>query len=341
MKIKKIVLLITIIFIVKKIKVLLLLYKKIPKISIFIPIYNNEKYIDNCFHNLLNQTLKDIEIIAINDHSNDNSLKKLTHLTEEDYRIKIINNHKNQGLLYSRAMGILNSNGEYLMNIDSDDEIKGNDTLEYLYNKTQKSTIDIITFNVLNIKKNHVIKCKNENEIQSQPELFNSIFNKNNVIEEYYIWNKLVKREIFLKAYKAFKEEIYNGKWNYFEDDIWSILVNRYAKSKLCINRTVYIYSYNNASLMNNRFNIIEFQNLLYRHEMYKKLFLKKKEEKYLIAEYFFVLKRLKWEMKYILLLNDNNLKKQIVNIFHFFINNYNCSRKQKIMINNFLKLIN
>ena len=74
---------------------------------------------------------------------------------------------------------------------------------------------------------------------------------------------------------------------------------------------------------------------------MYKKLFLKKKEEKYLIAEYFFVLKRLKWEMKYILLLNDNNLKKQIVNIFHFFINNYNCSRKQKIMINNFLKLIN
>ena len=55
-------------------------------------------------------------------------------------------------------MGILNSNGEYLMNIDSDDEIKGNDTLEYLYNKTQKSTIDIITFNVLNIKKNHVIK---------------------------------------------------------------------------------------------------------------------------------------------------------------------------------------
>ena len=341
MKIKKIVLLLALIFLLKKIKVFLLLYKKIPKISIFIPLYNNEKYLENCFYSLLNQTLKDIEIIVINDHSNDNSLKKLINLTKEDYRIKIINNHKNQGLLYSRAMGILNSKGEYLMNIDSDDEIKGNDTLEYLYNKTRKSTIDIITYNVLNLRYNYVVKCKNENEIQTQPKLFNSIFNKNNVIEEYLICNKLIKREIFLKAYKAFKEEIYNGKWNYFEDNIWSILVNRYAKSKLCINRMVYIYNYNNASLMNKRYNIIEFQNLLYRHEMYKKLFLKKKEEKYLIAEYFFVLKRLKWEMKYILLLKDNNLKKQIANIFHFFINNYNCSRKQKIMINNFLKLIN
>ena len=340
MKIKKIVLLFTLIFLLKKIKVFLLLYKKIPKISIFITIYNNEKYLENCFHSLLNQTLKDIEIIAVNDHSSDNSLKKLTHLTEGDYRIKIINNHKNQGLLYSRAMGILNSNGEYLMNIDSDDEIKGNDTLEYLYNKTQKSTIDIITFNVLDLKKNHVIKCKNENEIQSQPVLFNSIFDKNNEIEleEYLICNKLVKRDIFLKAYKDFKEKIYNGKWNYFEDDIWSILVNRYSRSKLCINS---IYNYNNASLMNKRYNIIEFQNLLYRHEMYKKIFLKKKDEKYLIAEYYFLLNRLKYQINDLLLINDNNLKENINKTFQLFMKNYKCSVAERNDINNFLKLIN
>ena len=244
----KILLLFLLIFIFKKINVFLSFYK-IPKISIFIPIYNSEKYLENCFHNLLNQTLKNIEIIAVNDHSNDSSLKILTNLTKEDKRIKIVNNHKNKGLLYSRAMGILNSNGEYLMNIDSDDEIKGNDTLEYLYNKTLESKIDIIAFNVLNTKTNHVIKCKNKNEIQIQPKLFYSIFNKRNRVGEYLVWNKLVKRELYLKAYETFKEEIYNGKWNYFEDDIWSILVNRYAKSKLCINRLVYIYNYNSNSL--------------------------------------------------------------------------------------------
>jgi len=48
------------------------------------------------------------------------------------------------------------------------------------------------------------------------------------------IWNKLIKKEIFLKAYQVFKAKIYNGKWNYFEDDIWNILVNRFAKLKAC-----------------------------------------------------------------------------------------------------------
>ena len=68
------------------------------------------------------------------------------------------------------------------------------------------------------------------------------------------------------------KSSIYNWKWNYFEDDIWSILVHRYARSELCLDRLVYIYNYNNKSLMNKRFGIIEFQNILYRHEIYKKI---------------------------------------------------------------------
>ena len=110
--------------------------KKRPKISVFIPIYNKEQYINKCIQNLQNQTLKDIEIIAVNDCSTDNSLSILIDLAKKDNRIKIVNNDKNHGLLYSRAMGILNSSGEYLMNLDSDDEINDNDCLEYLYNKT-------------------------------------------------------------------------------------------------------------------------------------------------------------------------------------------------------------
>ena len=60
-----------------------------------------------------------------------------------------------------------------------------------------------------------------------QPKLFYSIFDRNNLITDYWIWNKLIKREIFLKAYQMFKDEIYNGKWNYFEDNIWSIYFSK------------------------------------------------------------------------------------------------------------------
>ena len=244
-----------------------------PKISIFIPIYNKENFINRCIQSILTQTLKDIEIIAVNDHSNDSSLKILEALTKRDNRIKIINNYKNHGLLYSRAVGILKSSGEYLMNLDADDELKGHNSLKYLYFKAIRYNIDIITFSFAYKKYNKNINiCDNFNVIQKQPKLFFSIFSSDNNIKDFFIWNKIIKREIFQKAYKAFKKEIYIWKWNYFEDDIWNILVNKFAKSKLCVNRIIYIYNYNKDSLMNKRFEIIEYKNLLYRHEMYKKI---------------------------------------------------------------------
>ena len=311
-----------------------------PKISIFLPIYNKEIYVEKCISRLLNQTLKDFEIIAVNDFSNDNTLSILNDLSKKDNRIKIINNDKNHGLLYSRAMGILNSSGEYIMNLDADDEINGDDCLDYLYNQTQIFKVDIITFNIFDKKSNLTIKCKSKNEILFQPKLFKSIFYENNIIREFLIWNKLIKKEIFIKALDDFQTEIYNLKWNYFEDDIWSILVNKYAKSKLCLDRLVYIYNYNNDSLMNQRIGAIEFRNILYRHEMYKKIFIKKEDEPYLIAEYYFLLNRLKSELKYLLLIKDNKIKNHIKNIFEYFINNYNCSLENKKEINNFLKLM-
>ena len=223
--------------------------RKRPKVSIFLPIYNKEKYIIKCIQSIQNQTLKDLEIIAINDNSNDNSLQKLITLAKNDNRIKIVNNDNNHGLLYSRAMGILNSSGEYLMNIDPDDELKDNDSLEYLNNQTTLFNVDIIAFDIFNKKQNKIIKCKKKNIIQRQPKLFSSIFNAKNIINDFLIWNKLIKKEIYLKAYEFFKEEIYKEKWNYFEDDIWNILVNRYANSKLCVNRLIYIYNDNEDSL--------------------------------------------------------------------------------------------
>ena len=65
-------------------------------------------------------------------------------MAKNDGRIKIVNNDKNHGLLYSRAMGILNSTGEYLMNLDPDDVIYGEDSLEYLYNQSKFYNLDIL-----------------------------------------------------------------------------------------------------------------------------------------------------------------------------------------------------
>ena len=259
----------------------------------------------------------------MNDYSNDSSLEKLENLSKQDHRIKILNNDKNYGLLYSRAMGILNSSGEYLMNLDSDDELNGQDSLEFLYNKAILSNVDLITFSFFYEKKNRTINiCDNINIIQQQPEIFISIFQSNNNIKDYFIWNKIIKREIFQKAYKFFESEIYHYKWNYFEDDIWNILVNRFAKTKLCIDKLIYIYNYNNDSLINRRYEKIMFQNLLYRHEMYKKIFPNKENEKYLIAEYIFLFNRLRTEIKNLLLINDIDIKNEIIHIFKF-----NCSK--------------
>ena len=189
--------------------------KNIPKISVFLPIYNKEKYIKRSIESIKNQTLKDIEIIAVNDYSNDQSYNILQQMAKEDNRIKIINNTENRGLLFSRAMGILNSEGEYLMNLDPDDEFEGKDNLEFLYEKTKKSKIDVVSFAAYFKGRNTtMLKCSNFHHIQHQPELFLSAFNESNRLNDYLIWNKLIKRDIYLKAYEFFKEKIYEGKWN-------------------------------------------------------------------------------------------------------------------------------
>ena len=86
--------------------------------------------------------MQDIEIIAVNDCSNDETLEILKNLSLTDKRIKIVNNKNNSGLLYSRAMGIIHSSGEYLMNLDPDDELYNSDNLEYLYNISNTWNVD-------------------------------------------------------------------------------------------------------------------------------------------------------------------------------------------------------
>ena len=172
-----------------------LLLKKSPKISIFLPIYNKAKYIKRSIGSIQMQTLKNIEIISVNDCSEDNTLDILKKMAKNDSRIKIINNKKNEGLLYSRAMGILNSKGEYIMNLDPDDKLEGPDNLEFLYDKASQAKIDIISFGLLmekrpkkykNTSYQLLIKCRNYDKVIYQP----NIINYGNKLGDYLITNK-------------------------------------------------------------------------------------------------------------------------------------------------------
>ena len=211
-----------------------------PKISIYIPIYNKSKYLMKSIKSIQCQTLKEIEIIAVNDFSSDNSLSILKEIAKNDSRIKIVNNDKNYGLLYTRAMGILKATGEYIINVDPDDLLNGNNTLEYLYNIANKLRVDVINFGYLNGNESE-LKCLNFKKILRQPQLLKHAFTQDNRINDYLLWNKLVKRKLMLQAYELFKNKIYSEKWNYGEDTIWSIIINKYAKSMFCINKIFYI----------------------------------------------------------------------------------------------------
>ena len=254
-----------------------------PKISIYMPVYNKSKYLIKSIRSIQCQTLKEIEIIAVNDCSTDNSLNILKEIGKNDSRIKIVNNDKNYGLLYTRAMGILNTTGEYIINLDPDDLFNENNALEYLYNIANRLSLDIINFGYLK-EDEFDLKCSNFRKILRQPKILEHSFTFDNKIHDFLLWNKLVKRELMLKAYELFKNEIYSEKWNYGEDNIWSIIINKYARSMLCINKIIYIYNSNKDSLMHNQFNDIRIKDIFKCEEMYRKILTKKNEKKYLIG---------------------------------------------------------
>ncbi|MGL6105767.1 glycosyltransferase family 2 protein [Romboutsia sp.] len=90
------------------------------KISVIVPVYNVEKYLERCLNSLLNQTYKNLEIILINDGSTDSSEEIRKKYSKQDEKIKFIS-QENKGIAETRNVGIKNSTGEYIAFLDSDD----------------------------------------------------------------------------------------------------------------------------------------------------------------------------------------------------------------------------
>ncbi len=115
------------------------------KISVILPVYNTGRFLKECVESILNQTLKEIEVIAIDDGSTDDSLEILNELAGKDERLQVYS-QVNQGPSVTRNRGIDLVSGEYVYYMDSDD-ILDLDCLELCYNKAVKDELDLVLFN--------------------------------------------------------------------------------------------------------------------------------------------------------------------------------------------------
>lgn len=168
-------------------------------ISIIVPVYNMEKYIDKCINSIINQTYKNIEIIIVDDGSTDKSSKMIDKYKKIDKRIKVYHK-KNGGLSDARNYGLEKATGEYIGFVDSDDYIENN-MYEILYNNLikYKADISVVNYNLVyekdfNYKKN-VKEISDRLIILNKIETIKLLFDDNKFGN--FAWNKLYKRELF------------------------------------------------------------------------------------------------------------------------------------------------
>lgn len=164
-------------------------------ISIVVPVYNVEKYLDACIRSILEQTYQNIEIILVDDGATDRSGQMCDCYAQQDQRIKII--HKeNGGLSDARNKGVSCASGNYLMFIDSDDVVSP-DLVKYLYDLLRDSGADIGIC--------EQVHCYPEQEIIYQKETLRKIFDPEEAIAEMLYqksfliaaWGKIFRREYF------------------------------------------------------------------------------------------------------------------------------------------------
>lgn len=163
------------------------------KISIIIPIYNVEQYIEQCLVSILEQSYDNLEVILVNDGTKDNSMKIIEKYLS-DLRIKVINK-ENGGLSSARNAGLDIATGEYISFVDSDDWIEIEKLME-LYKIAKEENLDIIIGNAKYYPKMEKIHKKNYYGIKTGIELLIEMLEKKDYLET--VWKCIYKRE-FLK----------------------------------------------------------------------------------------------------------------------------------------------
>ena len=238
-----------------------------PKISIIIPIYNSEKTIIPLIHSIQSQTLKEIEIICINDNSSDKTESILTKLKKEDSRIITITNKIKRGILYNIINAGIQAKGEYVIFLYPDDFFISNDVLDKLYDiatKKFEEKIDIVHFkicisiynkeNIDQIESLNYISTVNLNKLNKilkNPDIFANYLKKSkDITESRFIFDKMYKRDLIQKAADYIGPQIWNQILEFGFDFLFTFAMMKQCNSFINIKDICYCHKIKDFSAM-------------------------------------------------------------------------------------------
>ncbi|MDR1614865.1 MAG: glycosyltransferase, partial [Campylobacteraceae bacterium] len=219
----------------------------LPKISIIIPVYNVESYLKQCLDSATNQTLKEIEIICVNDGSTDTSLAILQQYAQKDARIKIIN-QKNGGLANARNSGIKAANGEYIGFVDSDDWIDL-DYYDKLYKAAKEQNADLARTSYIYVYGDNDRKEDNFGKTIERKAKNNEPLNVNE--HTIIVCNAIYRRKYLLENNIAYFDDTHR----YHEDIFFTARATNLSKKSIAVHGVYYYYRKNidqRLSTMNN-----------------------------------------------------------------------------------------
>ncbi|GHU83031.1 hypothetical protein FACS189415_4530 [Bacteroidia bacterium] len=218
----------------------------LPKVSIVVPIYNSENYLEECLDSIVNQTFRDTEIILIDDGSTDHSLDIMNEFASKDKRVFILS-QTNQGVSAARNTGLSMANGDYVLCVDSDDTVEP-DTIEMLYSIAIETNAEIVMGNALIEYPNggrapFLPRSKDLRSVSCQTgEWCFAQLMKTYAPPLVYLF--FIKRDFVITNHLYFREGIVH------EDDIWCTKVMLLARSMSLIDFTYYHYRQREGSIM-------------------------------------------------------------------------------------------
>ena len=287
------------------------------KISIIVAVFNVQKYIDKCIKSILNQTLKDIELIIINDGSTDNSIDKINEI--KDDRITIINK-KNEGVSIARNLGLSIATGEYVIFVDSDDFIINRNDLENMYIQISNSKSEILSGNAslfYDDKNSYKDMNKNAYYNLNQTMTIDKFLLHSKVCDISPVWMYLYNREFLINNNIRFKENrchedelfVYQALTKAKKIDIYSN--NFYAYRQRCNSRNNVVTTKNGEDIIQTSLDLEADFNLLENIEVRNFLFNRSFN---IILEniYKYKIYNRKKEINKYLLKHTNNLKDRI-----------------------------
>ena len=219
-----------------------------PKVSIIVPVYNVEKYLNACLESLKNQTLKDIEVICVNDGSTDNSLSILESFAKNDRRFIVIN-QENGGRSLARNAGLKKASSSYIMFCDSDD-LYDEKMCEKMVKVMDKYEVDVAVCGIA-IKYEAHLEIRDSDDAYYRLKYFGRTFIDDNVIKktDASVCNKIFRSDLVEKCQIRFPEKLNNEDY-YFYNAYMSV-----AKTCYFLNRKLYKYIRHEGSIMSDNFN--------------------------------------------------------------------------------------